>query len=83
MTNTEPIFVHVKAGLPIRKPNMALRKAEPYVKVRATFVYANNYTKPPVFIDEPTDLSEYIGDIYANEFDILVNGHRYQTLSDS
>lgn len=46
MTDTEPIVVHVKAGLPMRKPNMALRKAEHFVKVRATVLGISSIAAP-------------------------------------
>ena len=50
------------------------RKEEPAVKVCATFVVVKSGSKPLLYIDDPTDLSEFFGDIYADEFNILKKG---------
>ena len=50
------------------------RKKEPAVKVRATFVVAKSGSKPLLYVEDPIDLSELFGDIYANEFDVLKKG---------
>ena len=50
------------------------RKKEPAVKVRATFVVVKSGSKPLLYIEDPIDLSELFGDIYADEFDVLKKG---------
>ena len=50
------------------------RKKEPAVKVRATFVVVKSGSKPLLYIEDPIDLSELFGEIYADEFDVLKQG---------